>query len=345
MMTAAAKFAALENRRDSLILGLESSCDETAAAVTKGKKVLSRAVSTQIDIHRRYGGVVPEVASRNHTIDILPVVDEALEKAGLTLSDLDAVAVTYGAGLMGGLLVGVATAKALCLAADLPLVKVNHLEAHIAAAYAQFPALEPPFFALVASGGHTCLYDVAGYNDYRLTAGTLDDAIGEAFDKVARLLGLPYPGGPEIDRLAVGGKANIDFFKTHRSGRPLSYSGLKTAVVNYIHTLRQRGEEPVIADVCASFSKCAVDSLAAATVAAAAAAGRNRVVMAGGVAANTYLRRKMSEETAKKGLALMVPDAALCTDNGVMVAVRGFLSAFEGRNLAGLDLGVDSGLI
>ena len=254
----------LIGKTDAVILAIESSCDETAAAITRGNKVISSAIDSQIQMHRKFGGVVPEVASREHTLQATRVVDEALKGANLTLKDIDAVAVTYGAGLLGSLLVGVSTAKALAYSLNLPLIKVNHIEGHICAIYGTYPDLKPPFMAVVASGGHTLLYDVRSYTDYQIMGGTTDDAAGEAFDKVARLLGLPYPGGPEIEKRSNIGNANINFFKKERHANKdlkLSYSGLKTAVVNYVHNLKQKGEEIPINDICASFQKNAIELL------------------------------------------------------------------------------------
>ena len=243
-------------RENPIILGIETSCDETSAAVLRGDELLSNVISSQIEIHRRFGGVVPEIASRNHLTAILPVIDEALDKAGVCKTDLDAIGVTYGAGLVGALLVGVSAAKALAYALNIPLYAVNHIEAHIAANYLSYPQLQPPFLAVVASGGHTGVARVDGRNDFTMISSTTDDAIGEAFDKVARALGLPYPGGPEIDRLARTGEANIEFMERKRGkAAELSYSGLKTAVVNYLHNLEQKGEKPNLPDVCASFLK------------------------------------------------------------------------------------------
>ncbi len=336
------QFNKLQNKEVVTVLGIESSCDETAAAVVRnGREVLSSVISTQIEIHRRFGGVVPEVASRNHTMAINSVIDEALKKANLTLNDIDAIAVTYGAGLVGALMVGVTTAKALSYATNIPLIKVNHIEGHISANLVAFPSLEPPFFALVASGGHTSLLDVEDYNSYRLLGSTKDDAIGEAFDKTARLLGLPYPGGPEVDRLAKLGKNNIRFFHANKGVNKdfsLSYSGLKTAVVNYIHNARQRGEEIVVEDVCASLTHSAVDILVDTAIRACKECGRETMVLAGGVASNSYLRQRLLEEGEKAGVTVLVPPPVYCTDNAVMIASRAYFSIRKGEDLADLTL-------
>ncbi len=337
-------FAQLKGRTDFTVLGIESSCDETAAAVVYGgRRLLSNIIASQIDIHKRFGGVVPEIASRNHTLALPGIVDEAVRAAGLTLRDIDAIAVTYGAGLIGALLVGVSSAKALSYALDIPLVKVNHIEAHIAANYLEHD-IEPPFVALVASGGHTSIVRVDGYNEHRLLAATTDDAIGEAFDKVARLMGLDYPGGASVDKLAAQGQPRIPLTK-HKlifSDGNVSYSGLKTAVVNYVHNARQKGEAIDIPDLCASFTVAAVDPLVEYAVASAVRAGADKLVLAGGVAANTYLRRRLSERGAAAGLTIVYPSVGLCTDNAAMVACRGWYSAYEGRNEAGLDLNAAS---
>lgn len=342
------KFVKLKNKPDVVVLGIESSCDETACAVVRnGREVLSSVISTQIAVHRQFGGVVPEVASRNHTMAVTRCVDEALGKAGMTLDNIDAVAVTYGAGLAGALLVGVTAAKAIAYAADKPLIKVNHIEGHISANYTQFPGLTPPFLALVASGGHTLILDVKGYCDYKLMGGTTDDAIGEMFDKTARLLGLPYPGGPEVDKLARLGEANINFCHTKKnftSDLSLSYSGLKTAVVNYLHNAEQRGEEIKKEDVCASVTRQAVDFLVDAVMEAAKRSERKTIVLAGGVAANSFLREKLKTEGEKRGYTVLFPAPVLCTDNAVMIAARAYYSIREGKDLADLSLNAEPAL-
>lgn len=336
----------LADKKRIVVLGIESSCDETAAAIYDGERLLSNIVASQIDIHARFGGVVPEIASRNHTLALPGIIDRALAEAGLRQDDLDAVAVTYGAGLIGALLVGVSSAKAYAYARNLPLVAVNHIEGHICANYLEHPDLRPPFMALVASGGHTSVIEVTDYNAYRLIGSTTDDAIGEAFDKVARLIGLPYPGGAAIDRLSKDGQDCIPLMKHKKNITDglISYSGLKTAVVNYVHTLRQRGEEPNVPNLCASFTHAAVDPLADYVIGEAKRRGFSTVVLAGGVASNSYLRAKMSAEGEKTGLNVIFPSPEYCTDNGAMVAVRGYLSARAGVNLAGLDLNAVSNL-
>jgi len=345
------KFNALRKRTDAVILGIETSCDETAAAVVKnGRQVLSNVIFSQIDLHQKFGGVVPEIASRNHLLKINTVIDETLAAAGVQAEELDAVAVTYGAGLLGALLVGVSAAKATAYALQLPLIKVSHIEAHVAAnfiAYGQ-AELKPPFLSIAASGGHTSLIAVNGYNDYSSLGGTADDAIGEAFDKVARVLGLPYPGGPEIDKLAKQGTPNIKFYKHTRSlaqkDLRLSYSGLKSAVVNYLNTAKMKGEAVSIADVCASFTAIAVDTLVATAIYAARERNLNKIALAGGVAANSYLRQKLTNEAAKHAIQVFIPPMHLCTDNAAMIASRAYFSIRAGTDLADLRLNANSGL-
>lgn len=325
----------------SIVMGIESSCDETAVAIVNGRNVLSSVVASQIEIHRKYGGVVPEVASRSHTDVVLDCVDKALKIADVTLNEIDCIGVTYGAGLIGALLVGVSTAKALCMSKNIPLIKVNHIEGHICANYISSPELKPPFLSLVASGGHTAIYSVNGYNDYQAISSTRDDAIGEAFDKVARLLGLPYPGGPQVDKLAKEGNPVIKFYKHNKTvsdDLSLSYSGLKTAVVNYVHNLDQRGEKYNVADICASFTHEAVDLLVDTTLEAARQFGLKTIVLGGGVAANSYLRNKLKTLGKKDDRIVLFPPVELCTDNAAMIAERAYLSAIEGKNFADLSL-------
>ncbi|MGH9032149.1 MAG: tRNA (adenosine(37)-N6)-threonylcarbamoyltransferase complex transferase subunit TsaD [Acidimicrobiia bacterium] len=302
------------------ILGLETSCDETAAAVVDdGRHVQSSVVSSQVDLHARFGGVVPEIASRAHVELITAVVAEALVEAGvLEVGELDAVAACYGPGLAGALLVGVSAAKALALTADVPYVGVNHLEAHLYAAWLEEPDLEPPLAVLIVSGGHTLLVIMEGHGRYRVLGQTVDDAAGEAFDKVARFLGLGYPGGPAVDRLAVrGDPAAIPFPRPMLDDGPdFSFSGLKTAVVNHV---RRHPDAPV-ADVAASFQEAVVDVLVAKLVAGAAEAGAKTLVLGGGVAANSRLRTRLLEAGEATGSRVFLPPLALCTDNGAMIA-------------------------
>ena len=329
--------------KDKIILGIETSCDETSAAVLIGDKLASNIISSQIEIHRRFGGVVPEIASRNHLSAVLPVIDEALEKAGIEKTDIGAIAVTYGAGLVGALLVGVSAAKALAYALGVPLYAVNHIEAHIAANFLSSPELEPPFLAVVASGGHTGIVKVADRNSFELIGTTTDDAIGEAFDKVARAIGLPYPGGPEIDKRAKSGKPSIEFI-AHKKKKTcdISYSGLKTAVVNYLHGCEQRGETVNVDDVCASFQKTAVDMLVDTAIGAMKNTGITTLALAGGVAANSYLREKLAQSGAAYGCTVYYPPMSLCTDNAAMVCARARDMIAGGAVPARLDLNAAS---
>ncbi len=331
---------------EKLILGIETSCDETSAAVMDmSGKLMSNIISSQIEIHRRFGGVVPEIASRNHLTAVIPVINEALDKAGVTKSDIGAVAVTYGAGLVGALLVGLSAAKAMAYALNVPLYAVNHIEAHIAANYISTPDLKPPFLAVVASGGHTGIVRVDDLNSFSLISTTSDDAIGESMDKVARALGLPYPGGPEIDRLAKTGEPNIEFV-AHKKKKDyaLSYSGLKTAVVNYLHNLSQRGEQPKVADVCASFQKTAVDMLVDTAILAVKKTGIKTIVLAGGVAANSYLRQRIADEGQRSGFTAHFPPMSLCTDNAAMICARARDMIRSNVSPAGLELNAVSNL-
>ena len=310
-----------------LILGIESSCDETAAAVVRaGREVVSASVHTQIPVHRLYGGVVPEIASRSHTERIGGVVRDALEKAGATLSDIDAVAVTYRPGLIGALLVGASYAKGLAFAADKPLIGVDHITGHIAANYITYPDLEPPFMCIVASGGHSHIVRVDGYTEFALIGRTRDDAAGEAFDKVARAMGLPYPGGPELEKLARDG--DPEAFRLHTAfnegeGYDFSFSGIKTAVVNILHNAGQKGEEISRADLAASFQRAVTDALTVKSVRAAREAGLDTLALAGGVSANTCLREKLAKECEKYGIRFCRPDMKYCTDNAAMIACQG----------------------
>jgi len=313
---------------DCLILGIESSCDETAAAVVKnGREVLSNVINTQIDLHKIYGGVVPEIASRKHIESIDAVIDEALEKAGVTLSDIDAIAVTYGPGLVGALLVGVSAAMALSYATGKPLVPVHHIKGHIMANFVAHPELEPPFVCLVASGGHSHIVAVEAYDKLKVLGRTRDDAAGEAFDKIARVLGLGYPGGPLIDKLAKEGNPEaVKFPRVRMDGDSLDYSfsGVKTAVINYLHKAEQKGEEIVKADIAASFQDAVTDVLCEHTIEAAKRCGLKTVALAGGVASNSALREKMENMTKKEGMQLYFPPPVLCTDNAVMIACAGY---------------------
>ena len=323
--------------KDIYILGIESSCDDTGVAIVKnGREVLSNVVASQIDIHKLYGGVVPEIASRNHVMNIDGALNEALEKANLTLDDIDAIAVTYGAGLLGALIVGVNFAKALAYSTGKPLIAVNHIEGHICANYIEHKYLQPPFVCLIVSGGHTALVEQIDYTTRKLIGTTSDDAIGEAFDKVARECGLEYPGGPNIQKQALLGTPCIKFItKPHEKNKDynFSYSGLKTAVINYLHNAAQRGESVSVPDVCASFQKEAVDQVVDKTVAACKNFGYNKIVLAGGVSANLALREAMKEKAATIGATVYSPKISLCTDNAAMIASMGYFNFINKKNL------------
>ncbi|MBR1742362.1 MAG: tRNA (adenosine(37)-N6)-threonylcarbamoyltransferase complex transferase subunit TsaD [Lachnospiraceae bacterium] len=320
---------------ETYILGIESSCDETAAAVVKnGRTVLSNVIYSQIDIHTLYGGVVPEIASRKHIEKITQVIDEALREAKVPLERMDAISVTYGPGLVGALLVGVGAAKAIAYAAEKPLVPVHHIEGHIAANYIEYPDLEPPFLCLVVSGGHTHLVRVMDYDRFEVIGRTHDDAAGEAFDKVARAIGLGYPGGPKIDKAAKEGNPSaIDFPRAKISGAEFdfSFSGVKSAVLNYLNQCEMKQMEVNRADVAASFQEAVVDVLVERAVAAAKRSGEKRIAVAGGVAANSRLRAAMKEACEKEGLSLCYPSPVYCTDNAVMIAVQGYYEFLKGH--------------
>lgn len=316
----------------ALILGIESSCDETAASVTKdGREVLSNVVYSQIDLHTLYGGVVPEIASRKHIDKIIAVIDAALAEAGVTKEALDAVAVTSTPGLVGALLVGVSVAKAFAYAIDRPLVSVNHIQGHIAANYIAHPQLEPPFVCLVASGGHSHILHVKDYHTFDILGATTDDAAGEAFDKVARVLGLGYPGGPKLNRLAEEGNPSAIAFPRPHHGFDFSFSGVKTAVINYLHNADQKGEPYSKADVAASFQQAVVDVLVQNTIQAAQSVAVNTVCLAGGVAANSHLRAQMAATAAQCGMNFLCPPPELCTDNAAMISCAGYLNYCAGQ--------------
>ncbi|MBE7016343.1 MAG: tRNA (adenosine(37)-N6)-threonylcarbamoyltransferase complex transferase subunit TsaD [Ruminococcaceae bacterium] len=326
---------------DTYILGIESSCDETAASVVKnGREVLSNVINTQIDLHKIYGGVVPEIASRKHIENIDTVIDEAMEQAGIGFNDLDAIAVTYGPGLVGALLVGVSSAKALSYALSKPLVPVHHIKGHISANFIAHPDLEPPFVCLVASGGHSHIVHVSDYTKYQVLGRTRDDAAGEAFDKIARVLGLGYPGGPLIDKLAKEGNPEAIKFprvKMDKDSLDFSFSGVKTAVINYLHKAEQKGEEINKADVAASFQAAVTDALCEHTLEATLNMGSKVVALAGGVASNTDLRQKMADVCGKHGISVVYPPPVLCTDNAAMIASCGYY-LFKSGITADLDL-------
>ncbi len=334
------KADALRGKGHARILAVESSCDETAIAVVEdGRIVRANAIASQIDVHALYGGVVPEIASRMHVEAIDPLLDCALEEAQVTIDDIDAVAVTYGPGLVGALLTGVSWAKSLAYARSLPIIPVNHIEGHVSANYVAHPDLEPPFVCLVASGGHSHIVSVEHYGSYRLLGQTTDDAAGEAFDKVARVLDIPYPGGPLLDKLAdTGDDHAYKFPRPHTEGKyDFSFSGLKTAVINQAHHLRQSGQEIVAKDFAASFRRSVVDLLVDKTLLAARDTGARKLAVAGGVAANSLLRSELERRGTAAGLQVFMPPKKLCTDNAVMIGAAGFYTLMAGK-LADLDL-------
>lgn len=313
-----------------LILGIESSCDETAASVAEdGTKILSSVISTQIEEHKKYGGVVPEIASRRHSENILGVVREALDKSGKTLYEMDAIAVTYAPGLIGALLVGVNFAKGLAMASGKPLIPVHHIAGHIAANYIAHPELEPPYLCLVASGGHSHIIEVLSYTEFKVIGKTRDDAAGECFDKCARALGFPYPGGVHIDRASSNG--NPDTYKLpnpHVAGSryDFSFSGLKTAVINIVHNASQKGENIIKNDMAASVQKTIADILVSKTILAAKETGYKKIVLAGGVSANSGVRNKLTSACEENGFDLYMPPLSLCGDNGAMIACQGYFN-------------------
>ena len=316
------------------ILAIESSCDETAAAVVQdGRKVLSNIISSQIEIHKLYGGVVPEIASRKHIEKVIQVVDEALKEASLTMEEIDAVAVTYGPGLVGALLVGVSAAKSIAFAYNKTLIGVHHIEGHISANYIENEELEPPFLCLVVSGGHTNLVIVKDYGEYEVLGKTRDDAAGEAFDKVARAIGLGYPGGPKIQKISEeGNKDAIAFPRAKVADNPFdfSFSGLKSSVLNYINSCEMKGEEINKADIAASFQEAVVDVLVSHTIEGAKQLGFKKIAMAGGVASNTVLREEMKEACERRGFKFYHPSPILCTDNAAMIGAAAYYDYKKG---------------
>lgn len=320
------------------ILGIESSCDETSAAVVSmeqgGRSILSNIVASQIETHRLYGGVVPEIASRAHIEAISSITYEALATAGVTIKDIGCIAVTSHPGLIGALLVGVNFAKSLAFANKIPLVPVNHVKAHVAAAYLEYPTLEPPFTALVVSGGHTSVYSVTDYTDFREIGGTRDDAAGEAFDKIGRVIGMPYPAGAAMDKLAYEG--NSDAIKLPSPAMlgdnlDFSFSGLKTAALNYINSERQKGSEPNAADITASYTRVIVDALVKKMTLAIEKTDTKRLVLAGGVAANSHIRTALDKLCKEKNVEFCKPSLALCSDNAAMVAAAGYFEYLKGN--------------
>lgn len=317
------------------ILAIESSCDETAAAVVlNGRELRSNIISSQIEIHKAYGGVVPEIASRHHLDNVNWVCQKALDDADVTMNDIDAIAVTYGPGLVGALLIGLATAKAYAMATGKPLIGVHHIQGHISANYIEHEDLEPPFMALVISGGHTNIVDVTDYNKCQVLGGTRDDAAGEAYDKVARVLGLGYPGGPLIDKIAKSGDPHAIEFKRvflEKGSLDFSFSGIKTGVLNYVNSEKQAGREICVADVAASFQQAVLDVIVAKTVSAATEMKKDKIVLAGGVAANSKLREMLKTECEKKGIRLYHPSPILCTDNAAMIGCAAYYKYLTGE--------------
>lgn len=341
---AKAKFNKLSKEyksRDILVLGIESSCDETSISIVKnGREILSNVVATQIDIHARFGGVVPEVASRNHLLEIDTVLKNALEHAGKTLQDIDAIAVTYGAGLVGALMVGVNYAKALAFSLEIPLIAVNHIKGHISANYLTNKDLQPPFVALIVSGGHTALLKIKDYDKFDMLGSTTDDALGECYDKVAKCLGLGYPGGVKIDKRAKEGKNSIKFI-SHEilpGTNDFSFSGVKTQIINYVHKLNQNGQDIPVNDICASFQTQVIDEVVKKSINVALKDKSKTLVVGGGVSANSYLREKLQDEANLRHIKVYFPSNSLSGDNGAMIASEGYFQLISGKGLAGLDL-------
>ncbi|MGC2871870.1 tRNA (adenosine(37)-N6)-threonylcarbamoyltransferase complex transferase subunit TsaD [Ihubacter sp. rT4E-8] len=326
-----------------LTMGIESSCDETAVAIlADGRQVLSNVISSQIDIHTAFGGVVPEIASRHHLQNMNTVIERSLREAGVTLDHIDLIGVTYGPGLIGALLMGVAAAKAISFAKRIPLVGVNHMHGHISANFIQDKDLRPPFMSLVVSGGHTNIVEMTDYGQCTVLGSTRDDAVGEAYDKVARVIGLGYPGGPKMDKAAKEGNPEAIHFKRvylEKGSLDFSFSGLKTAVLNYLNTERQAGREISVADVAASFQAAVVEVIVTKTMEAVRLRGQKRLVLAGGVAANSRLRSDLAAACERAGVKLYVPDPILCTDNGAMIACAAY---YKYREQGADDLTLDA---
>ncbi len=326
--------------KDIYILGIESSCDETACSIVKnGREIVSNIIASQADFHEEYGGVVPELASRMHVDAVYPCIEDALKKADMTLKDINAVAVTYGPGLVGALLVGLSAAKGICAATGLPLVGVNHLHGHICANYLSFPELEPPFLCLCVSGGNTQIVEVTSYTDLRILGRTRDDAAGEAIDKIARVIGLGYPGGPKMDKAGQGGDVTRYSFSTAhlKDSLDFSFSGIKTSALNLINEMKMKGEEIDIKDFTASYQHHLATVLSKNTIKASKQTGIKKVCLAGGVSANSFLREVFDQESKKHGIELYYPKLGLCTDNAAMIASAGYFEYINGTR-HGLDL-------
>lgn len=328
------------------VLGIESSCDETSVSIVEnGRYMLSNVISSQIEVHKEYGGVVPEIASRKHIENINIVIDKALKEANKTLDDIDCIAVTYGPGLVGALLIGINAAKAISYSRNIPLVPVNHIEGHIYANFIEHKNLEPPFMTLIVSGGHTHLFSMLDYGKYEFLGQTRDDAVGEAFDKVARSLGLNYPGGPEIEKYAkMGNEDSIIFPKAKLEGKyEFSFSGVKSAVLNYLNNEKQKGNSIIIENVAASFQKNITDVLVEKTINATLEKNMKKIVIAGGVSANESLRVKMEKESSKHNLEVYYPSKILCTDNAAMIAAIGYFN-YKNGNIGNLNLNANATL-
>lgn len=333
--------------KEYIVLAIETSCDETSVAVIRGgKEILSNIISSQIDIHKQYGGVVPEIASRHHLENINMIIKEALDTSNLTFKDIDFIGVTNGPGLVGALLVGLSTAKSISYALNIPIVGVHHIEGHICANYLEHPELKPPFLSLVVSGGHTHIVDIKDYQSYDVLGRTRDDAVGEAFDKVSRVLGLGYPGGPMIDRLSkTGDPYAIDFPRVYLEADSLdfSFSGIKTAVLNFINSEKQKGHEIHVANIAASFQMAVVDVIVKKILKAAEQLDRKTIALAGGVAANSLLRQILAQKCLEKGLKLYFPSIKLCTDNAAMIGCAAYYNFINGK-IDDLDLDANPNL-
>lgn len=340
------RIESLRQRDDVILMAIESSCDETAVAVFCGKRLLSNVISSQIEIHKRFGGVVPEIASRNHILAIDNLVKEALDIAGKTLKDIEVIAVTYGAGLLGALLVGVSYAKALAYALNVPIMAIDHIKGHVFANFIEYEDMKTPFLCLLASGGHTEIVEVKSYSDVNILGQTVDDAAGEAFDKVARVLGLPYPGGPQIEACARDGSDCIPMPRPFKGEKHLnfSYSGIKTAVINYVHNTEAKGGTVNKSDVACSFQNAAVNMLVDNAIIAAKRTGYKSIALAGGVGANTALRETLTREANKRGIKVYLPSKKFCTDNASMIGIAAYYAIKEGVGPSDLDLDADPNL-
>ena len=341
------KLEEIKKKSQVRILAIESSCDETSVAIVEnGRKVLSCVINSQIEIHKRFGGVVPEVASRNHIQAIDSVCSEALLQAKLTFDDIDAIAVTYGAGLLGALLVGVSFAKGLAFALNKPLLAINHIKGHIASNYITHKNLQPPFLCLLVSGGHTAILDIKSYTSFSMVGCSVDDAVGECFDKVARIMGLSYPGGVNIDNMAKLGQPNIEF--THKNilagTYNFSFSGIKTAVINYVHNLKQKNEQINIPNISASFQKLVVGELANKTINAMKELNKTKLVVAGGVSANSYLKQELTTKCNDNNFELYMPELKYCTDNAAMIGSCAYFELMNGMQCADINLTAKSTL-